>query len=158
MWTAVIFFFFLPTDTHFVALLAFRPYLILRGCRHPLAPMWWLEWGVWLSWPICLLGVRAAISPGWRTVFSWFRMVFVAARLADSAVHKKDVGVCTFAHPELGPSHCPSTRISNAASARQMNIQCSHVKTWCMNIHRMWAFPLPYLPVDFKVAKFEFSR
>lgn len=81
-----------------------------------------------------------------------------AARLADSAVHKKDVGVCTFAHPELGPSHCPSTRISNAASARQMNIQCSHVKTWCMNIHRMWTFPLPYLPVDFKVAKFEFSR
>ena len=52
-----------------------------------------------------------------------------AARLADSAVHKKDVGVCTFAHPELGPSHCPSTRISNAASPRQMNIQCSQVKT-----------------------------
>ena len=56
-----------------------------------------------------------------------------AARLADSAVHKKDVGVCTFAHLIIRPC-VPTRKISNAASTRQMNIQYPHVK------HGAWIY------------------
>ncbi len=69
--------------------------------------------------------------------------IVCAARLADSALHKKDVGVCTLLTSSgLG---VPTRKISNAASPRQMNIQYSHVRTWRMDIHRKWTLPFPFL-------------
>lgn len=40
----------------------------------------------------------------------------------DWAINKKGMGVCTFAYPAFRLSHCPSVRISNAASPRQDEI------------------------------------
>ena len=68
------------------------------------------------------------------------------------------MGVCTSAYPVPRLSHCPSTRISNAASPRQeyytgimayytmyahMYVQCTHQVD----------VPLPYLLVDFKTCE-----
>ena len=54
-------------------------------------------------------------------------MIIFAARLADSAVCKKDVGVCSHLISSSGLG-VPTRKISNAASPRQMNIQHSHVE------------------------------
>ena len=60
-------------------------------------------------------------------------MIIFAARLAETAVHKKDVGVCSLLISSSGLG-VPTRKISNAASPRQMNIQHSHVE------HGAWIY------------------
>ena len=76
-------------------------------------------------------------------------MIIFAARLAETAVHKKDVGVCTLLISSSGLG-VPTRKISNAASPRQMNIQYSHIKQGVWIYTKMDA-PLPYLLSEIKL-------
>lgn len=64
------------------------------------------------------------------------------------------MGVCTSAYPDFRLSHCPPSRISNAASPRQRCYSTErHVNTWCSDTTP---------PVDVSVAvsswRFKFAR
>lgn len=81
-----------------------------------------------------------------------------AARLADSAVHKKDVGVCTLTYPTFRPSHCQPTRISNVASPRLGYTYKTPRQSMMSEYTPTMDVPVAVSACWYKVAKFERSR
>lgn len=73
-------------------------------------------------------------------------MLIASPDLADKIKRHESL---YYAHPAFRLSHCPPTRISNAASPRPgiiYRVSCTeHARH--LTLHQKWAFPLPYLSV-----------
>lgn len=68
------------------------------------------------------------------------------------------MGDCTVAYPSLRLSHCPSVRISNAASPRLDEIYKNTMQSIMFYHTYSGRSPLPYPLTDLEFARFETER